>query len=80
MNHHALLMHTLIRDAHVDSPESARRREQLLWLERETREARRRRRRARVRRGWNVPITLLRTVSDDWMRRIETPDLRQQPR
>ena len=54
MNQHALLMHTLIRHAHVDSPENARRREHLLRLERETREARRRRRRERVRRAWNA--------------------------
>lgn len=79
MDHHTLLMHTLIRHAHVDSPESARRREHLLRLERETREARRRRRRERVRRVENVLITLHRTVSHA-SRRIEAPDLRRAPR
>jgi hypothetical protein len=69
MNQHAL-MHTLVRQGQVDSPESARRREQLLWLERETREARRHRRRERVRRGWNALITLHRTASNDSTRRI----------
>jgi hypothetical protein len=50
MNHHALLVHTLGPHAGVDSPESARRREHLLSLERETREARRHRRRELMRR------------------------------
>jgi hypothetical protein len=50
MNHHALVIHTLTRDTSVDSPERARRREHLLFLERETREARRHRRRELVRR------------------------------
>jgi len=54
MNPQALLIHTLAGHAWVDSPESARRREQLLWLERETRDARRRGRRERIRRGWNL--------------------------
>lgn len=45
MDRHALLMHTLLRQARVDSPENARRREQLSRVERETRGARRRRRR-----------------------------------
>lgn len=80
MDQHALLIHTLMHQARVDSGESARRREHLLRLEREAREARRRRRRERVRRGWNVLITLQRTVSDAWMRRIEAPDLRQKLR
>jgi len=57
MDQHALLMHTLIRHAQVDSPERARRREHLLWLEREASEARRRRR-ERVRRVGNALITL----------------------
>jgi hypothetical protein len=76
MNHDTLT-HTLIHQAQVDSPESARRREHVLLLERETREARRRSRRERIRRGWNAVITLRRTVSDDSMRRIEAPDLRR---
>jgi hypothetical protein len=62
MDQHALLMHTLIRQAQVDSPERARRREHLLWLERDAREAHRRPR-ERVRRVGNGLITLHRTVS-----------------
>lgn len=77
MNQHTLLTHTVIRHPSVDSPENARCREHLLWLEARAREARRRRRRERVRRGWNVLITSHRTGSDDWMRRIEAPDLPQ---
>lgn len=77
MNHHPLLIHTLTRHASVDSPESARRREHLLWLERETREARRRRRREWIRRGWNVLIPLHRNGTDGSSRRTEAPDLRQ---
>lgn len=44
MDQHALLMHTLMRQVHPDSPATARRREQMLHLERTAREARRRRR------------------------------------
>jgi hypothetical protein len=62
MNQHAL-MHTVVRQGLVDSPESARRREQLLSLERETREARRHRRRERIRRVWDV-LTLLHEAPD----------------
>jgi hypothetical protein len=71
MDQHALVMHTVIRHPHVDSPEIARRRE----LEREAREARRHRRRERVRRARNALITLYGTRSDDRMRRVEAPDL-----
>ena len=49
MNQHTLLTHTTMRD----SPELARRRENLASFEREAREARRRRRRAFVRRTLN---------------------------
>ena len=49
MNQHTLLTHTTRRD----SPELARRRENLASFEREAREARRRRRRAFVRRSLN---------------------------
>ena len=79
MNHQTLLLHTLIRDGYVDSPESARRREHLLRLEQEAREARRRRRRQRVHRGWNALLASHRTVGDGRMRRVEAkaPDLRK---
>jgi hypothetical protein len=77
MNQHTVLTHTLIRHAHVDSPESARRREQLLWLEREARAARRRRRRERIRRAGNAVIAFHGKATDDRTRRIEAPDLRQ---
>ena len=53
MNQHALLMHTTMRYQNFDSPELARRRENLASFEREAREARRRRRRAFVRRNLN---------------------------
>jgi hypothetical protein len=53
MNQHALLMHTTMRYQSLDSPELARRRENLASFERETREARRRRRREFVRRTLN---------------------------
>ena len=49
MNQHTLLTHTTMRD----SPELARRRENLASFEREAREARRRRKRAFVRRTRN---------------------------
>jgi len=62
MNQHTL-MHMLIRQGHVDSPEHARRREHLLWLKREAHEARKRRRRERARRRWNVLTTFHRTAS-----------------
>jgi hypothetical protein len=75
MDQHALLMHTLMRHASAASPASARRREQLLWLKREAREARGHRRRERVRRARNALITLYRTGSEDRMRPIEAPDL-----
>jgi hypothetical protein len=80
MDQHALLMHTLIRHTHFDTPESARRRGHLLWLEPETREARRRRRRQRIHRSWNALITSHRTVSDDSVRRMGAPDLQQELR
>jgi hypothetical protein len=54
MDQHALLMYTLVRHTHVDSPEHARRREQLLRLEREALAARRRRRHDRLRRVWSA--------------------------
>jgi hypothetical protein len=75
MNDHALL--TLMRHASVDSPENARRGEHLSLLERATRQAHTRRRRERIRRAWNTLITSHRTGSDDWMRQVEAPDLRQ---
>jgi hypothetical protein len=53
MDQHALLMHTVMRYQNLDSPELARRRENLASFEREAREARRRRRRAFVRRTLN---------------------------
>ena len=53
MNQHALLMYTTMRYQNVDSPELARRRENLASFERETREASRRRRREFVRRNLN---------------------------
>ncbi len=53
MNQYALLMHTVMRYQNLDSPELARRRENLASFEREAREARRRRRRAFVRRNLN---------------------------
>jgi hypothetical protein len=74
MNEHALLMHTLMRHASADSPDNARRREHLLWLERERREARRRRRRQRVRTARHGLTKLYRTGSDDRMRRVEAVD------
>ena len=79
MDHHTLFMLTLIRHARVDSPETARRKEHLLRLEREAREARSRRRRERVRRVEDALITLHRTVSHA-SRGIEAPDLRRAPR
>ncbi len=53
MNQYALLMHTVMRYQNLDSPELARRRENLASFEREAREARRRRRREFVRRNLN---------------------------
>jgi hypothetical protein len=75
MDRHALLIHTVIRHPQVDSPEIARRREQLLRLEQEAREARRHRRRERVRRARSALFTLHRTGSDDRVRRVEASDL-----
>jgi hypothetical protein len=53
MDQHALLMYMVMRYRHLDSPELARRRENLASFEREAREARRGRRRAFVRRTLN---------------------------
>jgi hypothetical protein len=77
MNDHALLIHALMRHASVDSPENVRRRERLSLLEREARLAHRRRRRERIRGAWNALIRSPRTGSDDWMRHVEAPDLRE---
>ena len=77
MDQHALLMHTLMRQARVDSPQNARRREHLLQLERETREARRRRRREHVRWARSALTAFRRRRSNDRTRPIEAPDLRQ---
>src|SRR5262245_36429995 len=77
MNDHALLMHTLMRHASVDSPENARRREHLSLLETEAREAHRLLRRERIRRVWNALIRSHRTGSDDSLMQVEAPDLRE---
>jgi hypothetical protein len=71
MDQHALLMHTFMRQARVDSPENARRREHPLRLEQETREARRRRRREHVRRARTALTAFRRTRSNHGTRRIE---------
>ena len=68
MDQHTLLMRTLGRQPSFDSPEIARRREQLLVLERDAREMRRRRRRERVRLAWNALVALRRTGSDHRVR------------
>ena len=52
MDHHGLMVHTVARRLPVDTPEHARRREELFRFELEAREARRRRRRERVGRAW----------------------------
>jgi hypothetical protein len=73
MNQHdALLIHTLPPHAHVDSPESVHRREHLLLLEREIREARSRRRRERIRRGLNALIAFHRSAPG-LVQRTEAP-------
>jgi hypothetical protein len=77
MDQHALLIYTLMRLAHVDSPEDARRREQLLRLEREALEARRRRRHNRLRRVWSALTAPRSTQREQETRRAEAPDLRQ---
>ena len=54
MNQHALLMHTVMRYQHLDSPELARRRENLARCKREAREARQRRGSEFIRRRLNA--------------------------
>ena len=56
MDHHALLLHTLMHRTTVDSPERARRRAELTRFETEARAARRRRRRERMRRAADAVI------------------------
>jgi hypothetical protein len=77
MDQHALLMHTLMRSAHVDSPQSRRRREQLLRLQREALEARRRRRHNRLRRVWSALTARRLTRRNQGTRRTEAPDVRR---
>lgn len=51
MDQHALLMYTVMRHQHVDSPELARRKRNIARFEREQRDARKRRRQAFGRRA-----------------------------
>jgi len=59
VNHYVLVTQTLIRQASLESPEVARRRERLFLLEMEVRRARRRRRRERIRRVWSTLVGVL---------------------
>ena len=72
MNQHAPLMHTVMRYQHLDSPELARRRENLAVSEREAREERRRRRRKFLRRNLNG-LSAFRRDGDARMHPCEGP-------
>jgi hypothetical protein len=69
MDQHALLMHTVMRNQNLDSPELARRRENLASFERE---ARRRRRREFVRRNLNS-LSVFHRDGDARMQPRESP-------
>jgi hypothetical protein len=72
MNQH-LLMHTVMRYQNPDSPELARRRENLTLFEPEAREARRRRRSEFTNRLLNALSASRRADTDEQMRRCERP-------
>ena len=73
MNQHALLMHTVTRYQHLDSPELARRRENLARFEREAREARQRRGSEFIRRRLNAIRAFHQEGTDEQVRRSEVP-------
>jgi hypothetical protein len=73
MNQH-LVMHTVTRYQNPDSPELARRRENLTLFEREAREARRRRRSEFTNRLLNALSAFRRADTDEQMRRCERPE------
>jgi hypothetical protein len=68
MDPNALILHTLVRRPEALSPQAARRRAELFWLETDVREARRRRRRELLLGAWNTA-----TAS----RRLAAPEARQ---
>ncbi len=74
MSPYTRVMHTLVRDASMDTPETARRREARLWLVGEIGEARRRRRRELVRRAWSALTMARRDRRADF---IEALDLQE---
>jgi hypothetical protein len=74
MDQYTLFRHTLMRDPISGSAETARRRERLLRLHSDLREARRSSMRRRVRRAWDALAAFHRAGSDEWRRRMEAPD------
>jgi hypothetical protein len=74
MDQYTLFRHTLMRDPISGSAEIARRRERLLRVHYDLRQARQSRVRERVRRVWDALAAFHRTGSDEWKRRMEAPD------